>query len=214
MQYLFNTFNSFVSYSKSIGIGLRVWAKQKQEDCYVGGGAPTLTNFPVGCVIQAGTPAKIDETTRVVTIHTSFEVYETAAQSATSIKVKKNINNSVAHASMYVMVAPATVTGTGTGIQVTAVNTSNKLYDVFTVAALAAEIPAGTILVEADKSGASAVTLVVPNGLITDDIYKGEFTTQYSCNVAFAGAVYARRIPPVSAAIQASLNKIQFLNNK
>ena len=214
MKYLFSSYNAFVSYAKTIGIGKRAWVSCEMKDRYIGGGRPNLANFPVGSVVQEGTPCYFDEIARTVALHISFEVYETAALNATSIKVKKNLNNSVARSGMYVMVAPATVAGTGTGITVSAVDTSNAAYDVFTVGALAAEITAGTILVEADKSGSGAVTLVQPNGLIVDDIYKDANAPYFSANVAFAGVIKSRIISPISAAIKASLPKIQFLNNK
>ena len=139
-DYLFTSGNVMSAPSGAIGGGRQVWLELSQADKLPGGYSLDLSSLPVGTVLHAGTPIKVNETTRVCTPHLSFSVYETAALGATALKVNKSLGASVAYVGMFIMAAPSTLAGPGTGIQVTAIDRSNEAYDVFTVAALAADV--------------------------------------------------------------------------
>ena len=213
-DYLFTSGNVMSAPSGAIGGGRQVWLELSQADKLPGGYSLDLSNLPVGTVLQAGTPIKVNETTRVCTPHLSFSVYETAALGATALKVNKNLGASVAYVGMFIMAAPATLAGTGTGIQVTAIDRSNAEYDVFTVAALAAAVTAGAVYVECDKASTGAVIKNVPSALTVADTAKLASTDKFSCTPAVGGQIYERRIPPCIDAFKAVVPNVIFLKSK
>lgn len=214
MNELFTSGNVMSAPYGVVGGGRQVWFDLKESDKLPGGYRLNLDNLPLGTVLQAGTPIAVNETTRVCTPHLSFSVYETAALGATALKVSKILGSSVAYVGMFIMAAPATLAATGTGITVTAIDRTNAAYDVFTVAALAAEVTAGTVYVECDKTSTGAVIKNVPAALTVADtpkLYAGE---KYSCTPAVGGNIYERRIPPCIAPFKAVVPNVIFLKSK
>ena len=202
MNELFTSGNVMSAPYGAIGGGRQVWLELSQADKLPGGYSLDLSNLPVGTVLQAGTPIKVNETTRVCTPHLSFSVYETAALGATALKVNKNLGASVAYVDMFIMAAPSTLAGTGTGIQVTAIDRSNEAYDVFTVAALAAAVTAGAVIKN------------VPSALTVADTAKLASTDKFSCTPAVGGQIYERRISPCIDAFKAVVPNVIFLKSK
>lgn len=212
---LFTAGNSMSAPYGEVGGGRAVWAYAlTHENLLPGGCSITMTAIPDGSLLQAGTPIKVSSFDHLAVPSLTFSVYETAALGATSLKVNKLMNNSVAKVGMFIMAEPATFATSGTGIQVTAVDTSNALYDVFTVAELAAQVTAGAVYVECDKAGAGAVYKNIPTHLLAYDVPKYADATTYSCSAAFGGAIYERRIPPIPAALKTVLPKVTFLKSK
>ena len=214
MNELFTSGNVMSAPSGVIGGGRQVWFDLKESDKLPGGYRLNLDNLPLGTVLQAGTPIAVNETTRVCTPHLSFSVYETAALGATALKVSKILGSSVAYVGMFIMAAPSTLAATGTGITVTAIDRTNAAYDVFTVAALAAEVTSGTVYVECDKTSTGAVIKNVPSALTVADTAKLASTDKFSCTPAVGGQIYERRIPPCIDAFKAVVPNVIFLKSK
>lgn len=212
MDNIFGTYNSLIDYQKTVGKSYAAF--QRKGHRYVGGGNSAFTYYAKKSVIQEGFPVNLNELTRVATLHLSYEVYENALISATSIKVKKNLSGGIVYVGEKLMAAPSTVAGTGTGFTISAIDRTNALYDVLTVSAIPAALTAGDILVESSASGAGATIKVIPNGLVRDDIYLDEYATNFTVDVLYEGEVYSRRIPPMNAAIKALMPQIMFNNSK
>lgn len=215
MNKQFTTANNWPQPEKKVGGGRHVWHLTAKPIGQIPGGFKVdLSAFPRGSVFPAGSPIKYNEATRTAEAHIAVSVYETAAIGATSVKVKKNLGNTVVHSGINLIPAPSAIDGTAAAITVTAVDTSNHDYDELTVAALEAALTEGTILIEADKAGAGAEIKVVPNALTRYDIYADATSTQEWATAVIEGMVFERRISPVAAPVKKLLTEITFSQSR
>lgn len=215
MNKQFTTANNWPQPEKKVGGGRHVWHLTAKPIGKIPGGFKLdLSTFPRGSVLPGGTPIKYDEATRTAEAHIAVSVYETAAIGATSVKVKKNLGNTVVHSGINLIPAPSAIGGTAAAITVTAVDASNPNYDVLTVAALEAALTESTVLVEADKAGAEAKIKVVPNALTFHDVDVDATSTQEWATAVIEGMVFERRISPVAAPVKELLTEITFSQSR
>ena len=100
------------------------------------------SHVPVLC------PLHVDFETRKASVVNNLKVVEKAVSGATSVKIQKG---SFAKTGKFALSEDVVLT-------VTKVDTSNEAYDTLTVAATEAEIPAGSVLYEADENGKAVRT--------------------------------------------------------
>lgn len=165
-----------------------------------------LPDFPTK--VPAGTLGKVPRDGYEGDVLYTFRVLE-AVTAGTSIKVEKIMGHSVAKVGMNVMKAPETIDVTGTGVTITAIDKSNKAFDLLTVSA-AITMAAGDILVEASAAGDAATYRIIPNGLTTYDLEKMPGAEQVNFNVAYAqfrGEVFELRTPPIPDAIKKAMKE-------
>lgn len=164
---------------------------------YPGGGTLDKTGFTEGEILKAGSLAKFDESTRLVTILKTAKIVETAASDATTYKISKGSRL----ASSEVV---ANAVG-GKSYAISGINTSNADYDVITVGTTLGALVAGDIVFHSAASGATAGALkVVVNGIVRNDVQvKSNFTP---VPVVQTGKVYNRRLPsPAPQAVKDDL---------
>lgn len=113
-----------------------------------GGFNLVTTGLTAGTYVPPLAPLCVDKKKRTATVIRCVRVVEDVAASGTEIKVSKES-----------LVAVGLVLGTGSaGVVVSAVNTSNKSYDVLTLEAAIGEVKSGTVLFEAaDVNGTKPV---------------------------------------------------------
>jgi hypothetical protein len=161
-----------------------------------------------GQILPAGTPIVFDEATRQATYTAVGTLYSAATNSTTTYNLNKGSGLKVGD---YLALA-------GTGAQayaITAIDTSNANYDVYTVGTtlgVAASAGAGLYASTATGASASAYPTGV-NGLSYDDVVIGAGQT---ISVVIRGTCYARRLPAYSAALAAltGLKNIIFSQSK
>ena len=127
-------------------------------------GLSAQSHVPVLC------PLHLDFANRKAYVVNNVKVYESAAKGATSIKIAKG---SFAHAGINYMLSAAV------SIAVSAVDSTNDAYDVLTVAATGADIPANSVLTECTVVEGEATAVRSANALnyARTKIVKGETIT-------------------------------------
>lgn len=176
---------------------------------YIGCNVPVDRMPSLGNKLPAGTAILFDESKQNGgDIHYSFGLYEAAEASATSIKVIKIMNNTVAKVGMVIGKAPSTITGTTTGVTITAVDDSNEEYDTLTLSATLGALTVSDVLMEVTATGANAKVKVIPNALLPYDIDTVAGATMYPLSGVWAvldGVVYERRIPALATIIKKAM---------
>lgn len=195
-----DTFNTLRRSANKIGGARQVFPEAL--NILVGGFQIAQENVPsVGNVLPAGTPIKVDEITRMATVHYAFEV---TAVSGATVTVKKSLEGTRAKVGMHLMEMPSAIDGTGTAQTITAIDSSSETEDVLTFGTALTGIAVGDTLVEASAQGSSATIKVLPNALTVADMYVSADAYDFGCSAAFGskGMVYARRIPPIATIIR------------
>jgi hypothetical protein len=202
--------NSGMGFTRTFaGQSIPVWQRDKALEL-VQGGFVLQGTFIGGTIIPAGTPLVFNEATRTATLLHTAVVYANASNTATAYQINKNSNLIVGD---YLAVVPG-----GAAEAITAIDTSNPLYDSVTVGTtLGVAVTAGEFAFASTATGASAAALPAINGLLYEEtqvpanIINSEDTVQGSyipaCSVVIRGTVYARRVP-YSTALAALLPHI------
>lgn len=175
--------------------GVVIW-QGKNTEVSQGGFSLQDTAFATeGQIIPAGTPIGFDESTRVATVAKLGVAQAGAADNATTIKVLKG----------HVLAVGMTIkSGASAGKAITVIDTTNADYDVITVATtLGVAIATGDALF-IDDAGYTGVKGLLYEDAVIDSNGIADIT------VVLRGTVYARRITPVPASIQAKLPLIIF----
>lgn len=185
----------------------------------------TLPDYLNGCV-PAGTPVKVDDALRTISIHYAFKTAAVTAyaENATSFDVKltKSFEGSRVVTGMKLGVVPTTLATLVAEVEdvftVTAVDRDDSTaYDLVTVscsARSATQIASGTVLVElAEQTPSSGdyFVKVLPNAILFYDLAKDP-------NAVYMGAVDAlfcqvdgvlleRRVPPISDAVKSYMRE-------
>lgn len=146
-------------------------------------------------VIPAGTPIGFNESSRVAKVAKLAVAQAVATDAATDIKIKKN---------SLIKVGMTIKSGASEGKEITAIDKTNADYDLVSVeATLGVAIATGDAIF-VDDAGYTGV-----KGLLYEDaIIDSNGTTDVA--VVLRGTVYANRITPVPATIQAKLPLIIF----
>ena len=184
-----------------------------------------LTDLPDavnGCV-PAGTPIKVDDANRLITIHYAFKTYAITAYSADDtsfdVQITKGYEGSRVVTGMKLGVVPTTVAGLSQAVTdvftVTAVDRdTSALYDIVTVsctARTATQIAAGTVLVELALVSGSYYVKVLPNAFLFYDVVKdANAINMYGVDGLFCqvdGVLLERRVPPVADAIKSYMRE-------
>jgi hydrogenase maturation factor len=176
---------------------------QGKVETVIGGFRLDISNLDTGAEVTPGMPLGFDESTRIAKVVKLAIVQANATNTATSIQVKKGHLFKVGD---YVAVAVG-----GAAYAISAIDTSNAAYDVFTVGTtLGAALTADTsVLFQSSATGATAaVYSVTARGLNYSSV-----TVATGADVAAVidGSVYERRIVGgVTAAVKSLLTKIFF----
>lgn len=196
----FNTYGQ-----KSIGKGkvpYQVWSEVKGVK-HSGGVLEGFEDLPVGAVIPAGTPVRLEKAGGALTYLKTYELAEAA--STTAVKIYAGLGQLPAVGDN-LMIAPSDLSTAGTAIAVAAVGEEvDGIVEITLGAALTAD--AGAVLVAADAEGKIAV---IPNGLLWHDIVKEEGDTMATGACVDFGRIFADRAPAVPAAIERELVTIKF----
>lgn len=175
----------------------------------------TLANAPSApALLPGGTPVQVNEATRLAYVCYRFELYELAADDATVYKIKKDYTKygNLAKVGMHIMAMPAALTTAGAAYTITAIDTSNALYDTITLGTtLGAELAAGTVLAEADSThGTTAKLKYVANALTFRDVWIQDDNLSYSVNGVYGSRIYNRRIRKIDSVERANLPLLTF----
>jgi len=182
-----------------VSTGVPIWQDIYGENAQ-GGFTLDMTGLTSGTILPAGTPITFDESTRLAKPLVQATVYADAGGSATAYQVKKGSNAAVGN---YL----ASAVG-GKAYAITAIDTTNALYDTLTVGTSIGAATAGTGLFISSATGATSAALgVTPKGLLYEDVTA---VAGASLSVRIKGTVYARRIPAYPAALPAALPLITF----
>lgn len=173
-----------------------------------------------GCV-PAGSPIKMDDKLRTVSVHYAFEVaqevsYLLGATSMT-IRLKKAFEGSRAKIGMIIGLAPSVATGdVAIPLTITAIDRTNTAYDAVTVScdatAAAGTIAAGAVLVEVveNDSDNKFYIKVLPNAFTFYDVVKLPNSVELWIDGLFCqvdGVLLTRRVPPLAACIKTYLRE-------
>lgn len=177
------------------------------------GGTLVEAQLPLlGNMLPAGTPVVVDESTRLMTVHYAFEVYEAATAAATSIKVKKFQGNSLVKKDMCLGIAPSDIATTVASAKITAIDSSNEGYDILTISKALGALSAGDILVEVDKATAGtdtdAAIKVKPSLLTYYDVELLPYGTLSNIHMDaiwnfLDGEIFEKRISPIAPCVKA-----------
>lgn len=168
-----------------------------------GGFKLDVSVLPADSYVEPGMPLGFDESTRVAKVVKLAKVYENATNTATSIKVYKGHLFKVGDYIAKTVGAQA--------YAITAIDTSNSAYDVFTVGTtLGAVLTADTdVLFQSSATGASAAAYAVSaRGL---NYLPVKVETGADVAAVIDATVYERRIiGGITAAVKALVPKIFF----
>lgn len=171
-----------------------------------GGFTLETSDLVVGANLKAGTligATAANETARRVTAIKTVKVYEAATNTATEIKIEKGHHFKVGN-------YPAAVKG-GKAYAITAIDTSNALYDTITVGTtLGVILAVGDVLFQSTATGATAAAYVRPLGLLYEDT---EIESEVGVAVVIRGTVYGRRTAGLHATILADIPNILVSNS-
>ena len=148
-----------------------------------------------GLVIPAGTPIGFDESTRIAKVCKIGVAQANATNTATTYKVLKG---------SLLKVGMSINSGAGTARSITEIDTTNADYDLLTVGStIGVAVTAGDAIFVSDAGYTGVKGLLYEDATINSN-------GVVDVAVVLHGAVYARRIPPVPATIQAKLPLIIF----
>ena len=181
----------------SIGQTPPIWQGKNVPQTKQGGFAFDTAQIPLGSNIPGGTPVSVNEATRIASILKVGKIQTAATISDVAYKVYKGTTFKVGE---YF----AAVVG-GKAYAITAIDTSNALYDLITVGTtLAVVLNVDDTVWQSSATGAAAAALMVtPNGLTYCEIY--DIKGNDSVSVVDHGVVYARRVG-VPAAVRTLLS--------
>lgn len=192
-----NSVQGGIGFKRDYGTdGIPVWQGiAKDIQLAQGGFVLDQTGIAVGQRVPGGTPMVYNEVTRVATVMHSGVAYANAGGTATSYQVAKGhgfvVGDNI-----------ATGAAGGKAYPVTAIDTSNALYDVLTVGTSIGAVTAGDLIYQSTATGATASVLPLINARTYDTVYGSEH--QVSISAVIRGTVYARRVPN-NAAIETAL---------
>ncbi|GAA4328531.1 hypothetical protein GCM10023184_18460 [Flaviaesturariibacter amylovorans] len=174
---------------------------QRQPETASGGFALAGYALLAAATVAAGTPVAFDEATRTATVLKTAKLAANATNVATTYNVEKGHHFKVGDNF-------GAVIG-GKAYPITAIDTSNANYDVFTVGTtLGVALVAGDALFQSSATGASAAALMVtPNGLVYEGITVEE---NAPLSAVIRGTVYERRIPAIPSAVKSGIPNIIF----
>lgn len=178
--------------------GLQLW--QTVVENAFGGFTLDVTTLTIGGIVKGGTPFSYNEATRKAQILKTAKLTVAAGASDLTYTVEKNHN-------LLVGDNIGQVVG-GKAYPITAINTSNALFDVLTVGTtLAVVLVIGDSLFQSSATGPTAAALnVIPKGLIYDDT---NIVAGADLAIVIRGTVYNRRVA-VPTACKASMPLIVF----
>ena len=200
-------FNKNRSWKREFGGFKEVYGGKADITMPTGYSLPLDELPPIGQVLPAGTPFSADDVTKIARPHYAFSVYSAAASGATEVQVSKGFEGTRAKVGMVIMLLSATatdVTATGTGHAITAIDASNKDYDILTLGtALTGALEVEDILVEASAVGAGATIKVIPTATSYGDIpVYGDEQDQNVDLVHVCNVLYCKRIAPIHPVIR------------
>lgn len=176
--------------------GVPIWQSKNTQ---VAQGGFTLNDAAFateGLVIPAGIPIGFDESTRIATIGKFAVAQASATNSAVEYKVLKGHKLAVG---MSIVSGAA-----GTARAITVIDTTNADYDLITVGTtLGVVIAVGDSIYVADAGYTKLKGLLYEDAIIDSNGVA-------DISVVLRGTVYARRIVPVPATVQAKLPLIIF----
>lgn len=171
-----------------------------------GGVLLATTGIAANTVIPAGTPVVYDEAARTATFTGTGVMYASAGGSATTYQVKKGHTLKVGD---YF----ASGAAGGKAYAITAIDTTNALYDTITVGTTIGATTAGDLVYASTATGATASAYAVINGLLYADTIVGVSGAGEEISVVIRGTVYARRVP-YNTSIAALLDDIIYSQSK
>jgi len=185
-----------IGYTREVGgNGIPVWQGIGKDIQLVQGGFRlAIAGLTLGAVVPAGTPLVYDEGTRIATTLNTGRVYANAGGTATTYQVEKGSTLKVGDN------LASGATG-GKAYPITAIDTTNGLYDTITVGTSIGAVTAGDTVYASTATGATASALPAINARLYDD---ARVQTNIAVSAVIRGTVYARRVPN-SAAIEAAL---------
>lgn len=175
--------------------GIPIWQSKNTQ---VAQGGFTLDDSAFateGIVIPAGTPIGFDESTRKAMVAKLAVAQAGATNTATEYKVLKG---------HLLAVGMSIKSGTSAAKAITAIDTTNADYDLVTVAETLGVVVAIGASIFVDDAGYKDL-----KGLLYEDVFI-DSNGVADVAVVLRGTVYARRIVPVPATIQAKLPLIIF----
>lgn len=152
----------------------------------------SVLNTP-GLVIPAGTPVYINEATRLATIAKLAVVYEIVSSGA-AYKVKKGSN---------LAVGMSAKKASGTAYAITAIDITNAAYDLVTTGTTLGTFAVGDAIYVDDAGTTGANGLTYADATLNDN-------GDAEVGVVLRGTIYARRVSPIPATVQALLTHIIF----
>lgn len=168
----------------------------------------------VGELLPQGTPIACDDLTRYADIHYAWRIHSAATATDTQIQVKKDWWGSTMKVGRVIGFFASTETDAETMVApaaciVTAVDSSNKAYDIITLsAALGAAVIENDILIELnqtfDTNRPALGVRILPTATTFDNIpIYGDEVDQWVDGVHVCNVLYVRRVPPIHPAIRA-----------
>ncbi len=165
-----------------------------------GGHILDTTGLLAGAVVPAGTPVALDDISRIAKVCKTVATYADVAATDKVIRVNKG------HLFQVGDNISAAVGGIASVI--TAIDSSNDSYDIITVDTVLGVLTVGAVLFESTDKGATDGKIKnLPNGLLYNDAKVADGEDVVS---VLRGTVYARRIPPLTDDMQASLKGFLF----
>lgn len=192
--------------TRDVGTNPIPWWQGTDDDISLvqGGFALVITGLPLGVVLPGGTPFSYDEAARTATPVKTATLYANATNVATVYQVKKG-------SAFIVGDFFATGAAGGAAYAIASIDTSNALYDAFTLGTtLGVAATAGDLFYKSTATGATASAYPTINGLLYDDTV---VTAGESVTIVWRATVYARRIP-YNATIAAALPSVKFSQSK
>lgn len=177
---------------------------------YKGGGTLSNVGFADKSLLRAGTLVNIDEYTRLVTVLKTAVIVEAAAAGAVAYKIAKQ-HNYQSHFMVLGDILGNVVGGAAYGL--TAIDTTNAVYDIITVPTSLGALNVGDILFTSSAAGANAAALkVTVNGHLRNDtiVSINQFVA-----VVRQGITYNRRLPfATPQAVKDALKGIIFFSEQ
>src|SRR5574343_1375843 len=172
-----------------------IWQGTNKDIQLVQGGfLLNVTGLTIGAEVSAGVPLIYDEATRVATIMHTAKAYANATSTATTYQVEKGHT-------MQVGDNLASGNTGGKAYPITAIVTTNELYDEITVGTTIGAVTAGDTFYASTATGATASALPAINSRLYEDLV---VKNGISVSAVIRGTVYARRVPN-STAIESAL---------
>lgn len=176
-----------------------------------GGFKLDVTGLVPGSIVAAGAALSFDEITRLAKVIKSAVVNANAGASATNITVKKNSGLKVGD-----------IVGknqAGKASTITAIDSTNALFDTITIDAALGALTAGDVLFQSSTASTTNGSAVIypfdkEHGGLNKNSVIVDITDDVHVDAVIKGTVYRRRIPGISDAMVAALPTIIFSNSK